>query len=375
MGSLAGTIELTRQMDTQTSKRQEALRVAEMLEEYCASHTEGDKIPTHTELMRLFGASERNVLRALDEMQRYGRIVRRPGAGTFIASGTPLSSQAVDDALTANTIVAIARPDQSFFDRCVDLLYGHAKNVGKHLMFRVVDSAQAASETVWPAAAKPSGYVVFSYLLEPAARRLHEAGNRVVIVGTPPIDAVPDVPCVSGDQEHGGYLVTRHLIELGHRHIVYPHPDHTFTQQRRWAGAMRAILEARRAGHVVEATMLSLADKTSWWSNPAEAGHYFSVPGAPTAIAAWNDYEALRLAVVLGKAGISIPGDVSLIGYDALPAGEILSPQLSTVDGGVNQQLDAAIRLLNQPVPPPSASSVVVLPSLLARGSTAQPRP
>src|SRR5437763_1437464 len=99
-----------------TRTRSNAARVLQVIEELCASLDIGDRLPTHTELMRRFGASERAVLRALDELQRAGKIVRRNGVGTFVTDARlPGSSATPITGTDGRTVVAVAQPDQSFF--------------------------------------------------------------------------------------------------------------------------------------------------------------------------------------------------------------------------------------------------------------------
>src|SRR5215211_7692195 len=80
------------------------------LQGLCASLQPGDTIPTHRELMQQFGASERAVRWALDELRRQGVIIRRQGASTIVAD-RPVggrASQAMNAAaVESKTIVAI----------------------------------------------------------------------------------------------------------------------------------------------------------------------------------------------------------------------------------------------------------------------------
>ncbi len=354
--------------------QEEWKRVVSALEALCAAREPGDLIPTHTDLMRQFDASERTVLRALTELQRRGRIDRRHGSGTFVAHGNSRAiAKSVSEAVSpaARSIVAIAQPDQSFFDLCINLLYDHARAVGVELLCRFV-----SSETEFPdidvKSDQQPGFILFKHKLLPIARRLQDAGYRAVIVGTPPLDEMSEAPCVYGDHEQGGYLASKHLIQLGHTRIAYLHTDHAeLKRQRRWSGHERAIAEAAKAWQLIDTQPLTLREVEGWSAEPERAREYLKRSDSPTGIVAWNDHQAMLLMAALQRAGISVPGDVSVIGYDALPAGELVTPSLTTVDGGVHQQLDAAVRLLTHKNAPPQSTTVIVLPQLVQRGSTA----
>src|SRR5207253_5251000 len=123
------------------------------------------------------------------------------------------------------TIVAIAKPDQSIFDRCMDLLFRHAEAADLLLTCRLVDPDTTPSITPPAAPDGPLGFILFSYSLAPMAKQLQDAGCRAVILGAPPADVTPEVPCVYGDHEQGGYLATRHLIDLRHRRIAFAGDD------------------------------------------------------------------------------------------------------------------------------------------------------
>ncbi len=345
--------------------RQQVLRA---LEEFCAVLQPGARIPTHTTLMRQFNASERMVQTALEVLQSQGRIVRKNGVGTFVA---PAPDTSFDKA--GRTLVVVARPDHSFFDQFLDLLFRYAEEADLHLICQPVDAldtrALALANTL-----HPQGFLLFGYPLAPLALQLQQHGNRVVLVGAPPVDVIPEVPCLYNDHEHGGYLTTQHLIELGHRRIVYALAGMSdLLQNRRWKGHQRALQEAQRRGLTLTATLLSQEQTERWEIQPEEAVAFFTSPGAPSALVAWNDHEALRLLTALTRAGISVPSQVSLIGYDALPESRTASLPLTTVDHGMRQQLAAAVELLTRLAPVPAAHSLVFMPTLLPRQSTAPP--
>ena len=79
------------------------------------------------------------------------------------------------------------------------------------------------------------------------------------------------------------------------------------------------------------------------------------------------------LLALLLSAGVRVPEDVSIVGYDNLPEGSRVYPQLTTVDQGIERQMRLALRMLTQ-TNPLAAGRTLVTPTLLARRSTAPPR-
>ena len=319
--------------------------------------------------MQQLDASERAVQAALELLQRQGRIVRKNGVGTFIAQPEPTS---FDKA--SRTLVVVTRPDHSFFDRFLDLLFRYAEAADLHLICQPVESPDTRSLAL-AKTLRPLGFLLFGYPFAPLALPLQQHGSRVVLIGAPPADVTPEVPCIYNDHAYGGYLTTMHLIELGHRRLAYAQGRMTeLLQHRRWRGHQRAQEEARRFGYALESTLLSEAQTADWEDHPEQAAAYFAGPNAPTALIAWNDREALRLLAALTRAGISVPDQVSLVGYDALPEGKTSHPPLTTVDHSMRQQLAAAIDLLTRAQPVPSTHSLVFMPTLVPGQSAAPPR-
>jgi DNA-binding LacI/PurR family transcriptional regulator len=357
-------------------RRPDADSVLRRLDEMCATLQPGDSIPTHTELMRRFDASERSVLRALDELQRVGKVVRRNGVGTFVADASSMAGNngSVVPASVADsrTVIAIVKPDQSFFDHAIRLLFRQVEAADLSLASRFLDPATSTLPAAPAEASRPLGYILFRQDLLPLARQLQDAGNRVVLVGTPDAGAKLEVPNVYGDQQKGGYLATQHLIELGHRRVAFCGLPGTM-QSRRWKGHERALADARRKGLEITSSVLFLEEVEQWKRVPEKAQQYFKSSNAPTGIVVWNDHEAIGVLSTLARAGIRVPEDVSIIGYDDLPEGRRVHPPLTTIDSAVEQQLQAALDILTDSAPVGSTHTVVVLPALVKRESCAAP--
>ena len=354
------------------TKRAEYDRVLGEIEQLCRTGEPGDRLPKHTELMQALSASERTVLRALDRLHNSGRILRRSGAGTFIAAPVPPPEAAITDGAI---VVAITQPDNSFFSRCTQLLHRHVKAANLTLLCRLIDR-DTETLTVPPlGASSPVGYIVFRYDLAPLAQQIQEAGHRVVLIGAPPPGETPGFPCIHGDHEQGAYLATHHLLALGHRRLAFAMVADTHRPSLRWLGHQQALQEAEADGMVLTSTTLAAAEVETWSQDPARAIAYFQRQGAPTGLVVWNDHEAVRLATTLSRAGIQVPEDVSLVGYDNLPEGNLIYPPLTTVDQAIGQQLRLALKLLTQAAPPTPTQTILVTPTLLPRGSSAVPPP
>jgi DNA-binding LacI/PurR family transcriptional regulator len=337
----------------------------------------GERFPSQTELMRRYQVSDRTVLRSLEDLRREGWIVRRRGSGTFVAdpserSHAPPQLQPAGQSRTV-AAVALSPLPSPFYQRCLDLLAHEVQAAGWSLVCHHARHDPAGEDALPLEALHPRGFVAFNFALYPVALRLQERGHRTVILGPPPVDVYPDVPCVYGDHEHGGYQVTRHLIELGHRRLAYvrfPLLSRTALQRSfRWRGHERAMEEARRRQEEVECVLLGDETVLPWRNDPSQAAAYFRRPDAPTGLIVWNDGEAIALLSILQHAGLRVPDEVSVAGYDALPEGERTFPPLTTVDQRLDAQLRAVLDLLTRETPPPPTQCVIVVPDLVERAS------
>jgi len=130
---------------------------------------------------------------------------------------------------------------------------------------------------------------------------------------------------VSVDQFEGARLATRHLIDLGHRQILH------VAGPRDWIEA-----EARMQGYLRElsdADLLAQPPILGDWTADFgyRAGREFINRRDFTAVFSSNDLMALGLLHAFREAGIRVPGDVSIIGFDDLPEAAHYWPPLTTI--------------------------------------------
>jgi len=170
-----------------------------------------------------------------------------------------------------------------------------------------------------------------------------------------------------GDDDLGGYLATRHLLDLGHRDVaVVAGPSFASSAVGRLRGHRRAMAEAGlevRPDRVVASTF-------GIESGAAAARRVLELRPRPTAVFAVNDNTAIGALSTFQGAGLSVPGDLSLVGYNDIPIVSRLSPALTTVRVPFDQIADAALDLLlSQPAHPRDRVRMAT-PTLIPRGST-----
>lgn len=208
-----------------------------------------------------------------------------------------------------------------------------------------------------------------------------------------PLVFVDQEPTVEGassvllDDRPGARAAAQHLLDLGHRRIALlttahgqprgPAPDPVdagvgYVSRERVAGWMSALVPA---GADVVAVNLddNLEDEAL-----AAARTALTLPDRPTGVLCFSDVVAWAVVRVAHELGLSVPGDVSVVGYDDSVLARTVTPPLTTVRQDLDAKGRAAARAIErmidgrgpaaaEPAPP---EHVVVPTQLVVRGST-----
>ncbi|MCU6432371.1 LacI family transcriptional regulator [Undibacterium sp. Jales W-56] len=133
---------------------------------------------------------------------------------------------------------------------------------------------------------------------------------------------------IEADHEQGGYLATRYLLDLGHRRIAcVAGPKTLLPSSDRVSGYLRALKEA---GIDFNIDYLAHSDFTSQGGFSAFQ-QLLALPTRPTAIFASNDLMAIGGLCAAQQAGMRIPEELSVIGYDDIALASFSTPPLTTI--------------------------------------------
>lgn len=153
------------------------------------------------------------------------------------------------------------------------------------------------------------------------------------------------VPKLFCDNLQGGYLAGRHLAEAGHRHVMFiGGVDDMISGARRYAGFLRGLSEIGGAATRIERH----SGPYSFDAGRAVAQAYLARPEAdrPTAVFATSDELLIGLLEVLLPAGISVPRELSIVGFDDVGPLHLFSPPVSAVRQPVRELGKRALQLL-----------------------------
>lgn len=188
---------------------------------------------------------------------------------------------------------------------------------------------------------RPACVVTAAHMSAEERGRLRAKGIPFVVFD-PPTELPDDVPFVGATNWSGGRSATRHLVELGHRRIaMIAGPEGLLCGRARWDGYRSALEDA---GVPVDPALVVRAELTRE-AGAAAAADLLARPDRPTAIFTCNDLQALGVYQAARAAGLSIPGDLSVVGFDDLPVAELVEPGLTTVRQPLTEMAVAATEL------------------------------
>jgi LacI family transcriptional regulator len=190
---------------------------------------------------------------------------------------------------------------------------------------------------------RTDGLIVMSPHLVEVKTLLHHARSSLPVVLIGPQTPIEGIDTIRVDNEGGARQVGRHLIELGHRRIaVIGGPRGNIDAAARSAGFKTALEEA------------GISMKPQWMLNGdfTDSGGYeiarriLACSPRPTAVFASNDSMAIGLLRAFLEHRISIPGEMSVVGFDDIEIASYMHPSLTTVHVDISQLGSIAVRSL-----------------------------
>ncbi len=219
-------------------------------------------------------------------------------------------------------------------------------------------------------ARRPSGVVlVFTTLDDDQRAQLRARAIPLVVVD--PLHELPDeVPTVGSANWQGGRMAVKHLLGLGHRRIaVIGGPREVPTARMRVDGCLDAF---RTAGVAVDEDLVRYGRYRH--EDGLEIGReLLARPDRPTAVFAGSDMQALGVIRAAAELGLSIPGDLSVVGYDDIPLADWVVPRLTTVRQPLIEMAETAVRMVLDLAAGVPVRRLDLAVELVERASTAPP--
>lgn len=170
-----------------------------------------------------------------------------------------------------------------------------------------------------------------------------EVRDGVPVVAIDPHRGPSGLATVDSDNFAGAVAATEHLVALGHRRIAFLGGRTDLESSRLREDGFRAAMAA--AGLPVDPDLVRVGGYRRE-SADRPAHELFDLPERPTAVFAANDLMAIATIEAARDAGLTVPDDVSVVGFDDVPEAARTSPPLTTVAQPIRQMGAEAVRLL-----------------------------
>jgi len=284
----------------------------------------GDRMYSVDQTCKRFNVSATTAVRAIDELKRLGLITSIKGKGTFFR-GTPrvrLQEQAPAELQR----IAVMSSHPSFFRNgfqagiCRGIEHAAIEARLPLATYHVPMEDTSGFEQLPFKPSPDEGLIIYGAELSSAMfsllveKRLH----TVVIDGL-----INMADCVVTDNYDGMRQVLDHLYGLGHRHLLlgaqHPRSPNTTNENER-ASAFRYFVEDRQ----IEAAVIRADDHD-------EIFRRIEQPDGPTAVLFTQDSPALDFIAAANERGLSVPGDVSVTGFDGFAVDKRSIEQLTTL--------------------------------------------
>lgn len=339
-----------------------------------------DRLPGEWELVKRLDISRATIQRAWQSAQEEGLIYRVTGKGTFVAEATARET-------TERSAVGFVIPEyRGTF--AMALLSGAERVLrreGYHVQFASTDrSIEEENRLIRDFIDDGIGGII----LVPSrgslqGRMLGELTSTIpIVLMDRPINGLV-LPCISSNNYAGGLQAMEHLIELGHRRIIFvarPHMDLWSVAER-----YRAYADVMRRNQLTAEEPFFIGGDNEMSSYEAYLSEHDSDIAAlvdrlkssdrPTAIFAVNDWIAVKVQRAIKLAGLSNPTDISVVGFDDLDIARYQTPPLTTVHQNASLMgAEAARRLLTLIEGEENDDILTLIPTkLVVRDSTAPP--
>lgn len=197
------------------------------------------------------------------------------------------------------------------------------------------------------------------------------ATTTIPVVAIDPHTGSTGASTIESDNIGGARDATQHLIDLGHRRIAHVRGREDLASARLREQGYRDALEA--AGIAFDPDLVRVGGYRASETTEA-ARELLSAPDRPTAVFAANDLSAIRVMEVAAELGLTVPDDLSVVGFDNIPEAANAVPPLTTSAQPLQKMGAEAVRLLLELLAGTATEEHLSLPTqMVVRASTAPP--
>jgi len=313
-------------------------------------YNDAGMLPSEKELCSRFSVERNTVRKALQLLVNEGLISKKPGYGTVLTGGvgehTAQIGLAASEFIRKNVLLV------TYADYFQDkgeyfhfkLMNGFEKTIsemGYNLIFKSVDIYAGIGEIIQRTL--PAAIIYDSYMHDELYREGLEAGVPCMSIN----HYTPLMTSVVSNNFDGAYRVAKLLTEAGHRRIAAITGKRNYqTNIERMSGLQKLYL---KEDAVTNEMMVFDGD---WlFSSGVKVGEQIlsmEKSKRPTAVFAFNDDMAFGCYSCFERAGIRVPEDISIVGFDKSDRYNYIFPSITTVDVNVNAMIEYTCWILSE---------------------------
>jgi DNA-binding LacI/PurR family transcriptional regulator len=332
----------------------------------------GARRPVMADVARLAGVSHQTVSRVLNEHPSVSDDTRRRVETAIVQLGYRRNTAARALVTRRTSTLGVISVDTSQYGPA-HTIFGieeAARRAGYFINFASLreinrQAMRAALDHLTDASV--DGIVVIAPV-RAALEAVHGQRLDVPLVMVETSDRTDDLSVVV-DQVAGARMATRHLLDLGHPTVLHVRGPETWVEADARARGWLAELAAARA--VIPEVLTGDWSAASGYAAGLEIARRTEV----TAVFAANDQMSLGIMRALYEAGRTVPGDVSIVGFDDMPEAEYFHVPLTTIRQDFAEVgrrcIERLLALIDGHTAPMRAA---IQPELIVRGTTAPPR-
>lgn len=291
-------------------------------------------LPSERVLCEKFGVERSTIRKALDLLVKDNLVQKKAGVGTRVIYKNELplkqensSENLIGFFLTEETNIS-KKITQPYYN---DLLYNleiEGQNNNCKILYMSISSNTNIKNII-----NNKNFISIAFgskTDEKILKNVEEMGIPVIMIN----ESHPNFTSISYDNIDGAYKALEHLFNLGHKNIaLISGPKDFYTSKEKMIGCYKAMHEEN----------IFIPDENIYYGDwEFKSGYdgamklFSNSKTNPTALFAFNDMMAIGAMKALSEMGLSIPNDISIIGFDNMDQLKFTEPNLTTIDSNIN---------------------------------------
>lgn len=319
------------------------------------------RLDSEPQLCERFSLSRNTIRQAIQELENEGYVYRIHGKGTFIRNATPVNSRKI--ALMIYDTAYMAHPVTGGLIRGID----ETLSRNGYILDILASKRSFHDENLMRLAESYAGFLIGTYQLdELMLAELEKISLPHLFVKNYPMNH--DVHAARINFTHAGFLAAEHLIRTGCGNLALIYSgDRIAISAEFKEGVYSAALEH---GARLRRENIFIADFSDRLAVLEICAELLRHEDRPDGMICASDELAIALLAELKRHGVSVPGDISVIGCNNTENSTLTTPPLSTVDIPVMELGRRSADLLLRMIHGETAQPELLEPSLVIRGST-----